>query len=387
MKISLLVANLSSNCLGRAYLLASVLRRRYKVEIVGPKFGKKIWDPCNTCEFEYKVVEGGNHPFFFLTTKLLKIIDCDVIYACKCLPTSFGVGLFKKWLGNQPLVLDIDDWEFGFYLAWRGVPLSEKEKPKKRKITLHEIKKFVGNTNVYPYTRVIECFTRFADDITVVSNFLQQRFGGVNVPHGKDTNAFNPENFDRDRLRKEWNVNDKKIIMFMGTPYPHKGVEDILSALKRIGRHDVYLMMVGVDKSYPYVKKLVDTMNDRLILVEGYRAFSEIPMFLSMADLVVLPQKLTPVTVAQIPGKIFDAMAMAKPIISTTVSDIPEILDGCGIVVKPDDTEALAKNISYLLENEDVSKEMGTNAREKCIKSYSFDAMERTLVNIFDKYR
>lgn len=45
MKISILTPDLSHNCLGRAYLLAKVLQRHYKVEITGPMFGEEIWGP------------------------------------------------------------------------------------------------------------------------------------------------------------------------------------------------------------------------------------------------------------------------------------------------------------------------------------------------------
>jgi hypothetical protein len=38
MKVTILSPNLSSNCLGRAYLLAKVLERRYEVEVVGSLF-------------------------------------------------------------------------------------------------------------------------------------------------------------------------------------------------------------------------------------------------------------------------------------------------------------------------------------------------------------
>jgi len=44
MKISILTPDLSQNCLGRAYLLAKILQRHYKVEIIGPMFGEGIWE-------------------------------------------------------------------------------------------------------------------------------------------------------------------------------------------------------------------------------------------------------------------------------------------------------------------------------------------------------
>ena len=123
MKISLLCFDLSHNCLGRPYVLAQVLKRKYDVEIIGPAFRKGIWKPCDTVEIPYKLVKGCNYPFFaFSAQKILKHIDGDVIYAFKPRPTSFGLGLIKKLRREIPLVLDIDDWEVGFYLnqsKWR----------------------------------------------------------------------------------------------------------------------------------------------------------------------------------------------------------------------------------------------------------------------------
>ena len=80
-------------------------------------------------------------------------------------------------------------------------------------------------------------------------------------------------------------------------------------------------------------------------------------------------------------------MAMAKPIIATNVSDLPQILKGCGIVVEPEDVSGLAEKISWVFSNPLEAEEMGRRAREKCIEEYSWDVMEKKLVAIFDKYK
>ena len=84
--------------------------------------------------------------------------------------------------------------------------------------------------------------------------------------------------------------------------------------------------------------------------------------------------------------KVFEAMAMAKPIIATPVSDLPEILDGCGLLVEPGNTNRLAEGIQYLLEEGDVAEELGEKAREKSVKEYSWDAMGKILSGVFGKY-
>ena len=110
------------------------------------------------------------------------------------------------------------------------------------------------------------------------------------------------------------------------------------------------------------------------------------PEILKLADLVILPQRNTAIAEAQVPGKVFEAMAMAKPIIATTVSDLPEILDGCGWIVEPENPGQLAQTIQYVLDNPKEAEEMGQKARQRCIEKYSWDAMEEILIKIFKKY-
>ena len=110
------------------------------------------------------------------------------------------------------------------------------------------------------------------------------------------------------------------------------------------------------------------------------------PEILHLSDLVVLPQKDNPISRAQIPAKVFEAMAMVKPIIATAISDLPEILEDCGIITRPGDIEALARNIQYIRENPPIAHMMGVRAREKCIKSYSFEAMKRILIPVFGRF-
>lgn len=52
-------------------------------------------------------------------------------------------------------------------------------------------------------------------------------------------------------------------------------------------------------------------------------------------------------------------MAMVKPIIATTVSDILEILDGCGWIVEPENPRQLAKTIQYVFDHPVEVKEKG----------------------------
>jgi len=386
MKISVLTPDLSHNCLGRAYLLAKILQRHYEVEIVGPTFGDGIWEPvADDKSITYKPVKiRGRFKPYWQFRELAKKIDGDVIYASKPLFTSFGLGLFKKLSNRRPLILDIDDWQMGFM------------KEIYSSLSLTQSFKFLVTSALCSYsmssywnTLFGEKLSHLADEITVSNNFLQDKFSGTIVWHARDTKAFNPEKFDGSSLREKYDIDrNKKVVMFSGTPRAHKGIEDLIEAINLLQTQDVLLTLVGADEG-SYSQNLITMADKKLgerLKVFGLQPFEKVPEFLAMSDVTVIPQKRNLASVGQLPAKVFDAMAMAKPIIATNVSDLPEILDGCGWIVEPESPKQLARAIQHVIDHPEEARQMGQKARQKCIENYSWDAMEKILVNIFRKY-
>jgi len=232
MKISILTPDLSLNCLGRTYLLAKILQRHYKVEIIGPIFGEGIWEPvAYDKSIIYKSVKvSGRFKPYWQIGKLTKKIDGDVIYASKPLFSSFGIGLLKKAFKRKPLILDIDDWQMGFV------------RENYIRLSIYRRFRFIASSTLYFYNLgsywnnlINEKLINFADEITVSNNFLKEKFGGNIIWHGRDTDNFNPQRYNRKLLMEKYKINDsKKVIMFLGTPREHKGVEILIDAVSMI---------------------------------------------------------------------------------------------------------------------------------------------------------
>jgi glycosyltransferase involved in cell wall biosynthesis len=113
--------------------------------------------------------------------------------------------------------------------------------------------------------------------------------------------------------------------------------------------------------------------------------FAEIPDYLAAADVVAVPQRDTSDTRGQVPAKLFDAMALGRPVVSTRVSMIPEILDGCGHLVPPGDVPALARAIGQLLDRPEEAARLGARARERCVERYSYQAARRDLLPLVER--
>jgi len=357
------------------------------VEIAGPIFGSGIWEPvASDKSITYKSVRiSGRFKPFWKILNLVKEIDGDVILASKPQFTSFGVGLFKKVFKRKPLILDIDDWEMGF--------IKERDKNTSSFSYLKALMSsalFFYKLNSFWNNFICEKMIPFADETIVSNTFLKNKFGGTIVWHARDTRAFDPAKFHKNQIKDKYKIEaKKKIVMFFGSPKSHKGIEDLIKAVRMVESRDVILAIVGIDGSNQYSKDLIKTAEESLnnkFQGFGLQPFERIPEFLAMADIVVIPQKKNWGTEGQMPAKVFDAMAMAKPIIATAVSDLPEILAGCGWIVEPENPEQLSKSIQYVIENLGEAETVGNNARKKCVENYSFNKMEEKLVDILRKY-
>lgn len=380
---------MSNNCFGRAWLLAKVLQRHYDIEVIGPAFGDGIWKPlANVCNFDIKIVKGYANGYFEIK-KMLSMISGDVIYASKPLIQSFGVALIKKFRTGKPIVLDIDDWELGFKKdIYDSMPWFKK--------TIKFLR-FSLNLDSYNYRRLLNKFIRFADVLTVSGEVLHSIYGGTLIWHGRDVNLFDPQIFDRFEFKKKYLSEEDKdafVISFIGTPRAHKGLEyliDAVSILKNKSRIPFLLMIVGIEDGDKYcvsLKKRVADLDLRInVKYFPQQPFEMLPTFLSITDLVVIPQRKGTASYGQVPAKIFDAMAMAKPIIASNVSDIPEILNDCGWIIDPENPALLAEKIKYVFDHPREAKEMSWKAREKCKQKYSWEAMEEKLIQIFEQYR
>ena len=109
------------------------------------------------------------------------------------------------------------------------------------------------------------------------------------------------------------------------------------------------------------------------------------PLLLAASDIVCIPQKISYASIGQVPAKVFTAMSMAKPVIASAVSDLPIILKDCGVIVPPGDINALAEQLTYLIENPQTAKMLGQRARVKCIKKYSYVVGMKILKNILSE--
>lgn len=381
LKVSILVSDLSSRGAGRwagavrPFLLADALQTAgHRPEIIG--FSTETDTPHPATNWPLRVIPlNPGLGVWSGVGAMLAALDGDVIYAYKLKPGSFGLALLARWRQGTPVILDIDDWE----LSWHGgdqwrYPLGAKQ-------LYRDLLKPGGalrNPDHPLYLKWMETTVDRADHITTHNQFLQQRFGGTYLPNGKNGHLFDPEPYNADACRADLGLSAYKVLMFPGAPRPYKGVEDLLTAIAALNDPALRLVIVGGSPYDDYDAYLHQHWGQWLIQLPKV-AYSAMPKHIAAAHVVVIPQRDDPATLAQFPLKLTDGMAMAKPILTTTVGDIPTILGDTGYLVPPSDPVALGAAIQQIFADYGAALQRGQRARERCQQHYSIDTMATIL--------
>jgi glycosyltransferase involved in cell wall biosynthesis len=146
------------------------------------------------------------------------------------------------------------------------------------------------------------------------------------------------------RVRQQYGIKKVDIVLFfMGWLYNFSGMKEVALELAKMKANNIKLLIVGEGDAYEGLKKIRDDhgLQDSLILA-GRRPYEEIPVYIAAADICLLPADPEEKVMHDgLPAKIYEYLAMAKPMISTKLMGVMrEFGNGNGVVYidRPEDT-------------------------------------------------
>jgi glycosyltransferase involved in cell wall biosynthesis len=360
MRITVLSHDLSTNAGRRTHRLAGALGTFADVKLIGPASRSHRWVDVPD-EPGVVTVRKRRFPDFHASfVELVEAADGDVLIAVKPHLASFGVALVASELRGVPVILDIDDLDVALAprSGWADDPaMTDLSRPKSPL-----------------FVSLLTRATGAANAITVCCRALRERFGGTVIPQPVDTGLFDPRSMDRDRARREFGF-DGPTVLFPGVPRPHKGLELLADAVARIPGARLAVTCRPEDLDGPHWAGLPITR-------VGMVPYPFAPALYAAADVVAIPQLDDEAAHHQMPLKAVDAMAMGRPIVASAVSDLPEVLDGCGRLVPAGDGGALTAALEDLLEDKAQARELGDRARARSLERYSYEGVGEQLAGI-----
>ena len=188
------------------------------------------------------------------------------------------------------------------------------------------------------------------------------------VKNGVDLDFYRSEGTEEAvrALREELGLGDRFVAAYVGTHGVCQGLETVLKAAE-LTRDDpgiVYLLVGDGAEREMLLRMKADRGLDNVLIV-GQRPKSDMPAIWSLtgASLVLLRKSETFETV--LPSKMFEAMAMRRPMILGVGGEARQLLEnaGAGIPVPPEDEKALAEAVRRLAADSNLARQMGESGR------------------------
>jgi glycosyltransferase involved in cell wall biosynthesis len=206
------------------------------------------------------------------------------------------------------------------------------------------------------------------------------------VPGGIDFDRFNLQAINTSAIRERYGIAKNDLVLyFMGWIYNFSGLKEIvldMAALREKYPH-LKLLVVGEGEYYPELKKIVEThaMSDRVILT-GKKPYEDIPGLIGAADICLLPAYNNEIMNDIVPIKMYEYLAMHKPVIATRLPGVMlefGMSNGVRYVNTPNDV------ISHVVSLSDDEIRSLSDEAKNFIQQYSWDTIVENFEVIVDQ--
>jgi glycosyltransferase involved in cell wall biosynthesis len=207
----------------------------------------------------------------------------------------------------------------------------------------------------------------------------RKKFSAIYV--GSDDDYFYP---------REEVENKVFLVTFHGSFIPLHGIEHIIRAMKLLEAHDdIRCEILGSGQTYGYVSQLARTLRLRnVIFHRKFLKYEELPNFIARADVCLGIFGVTPKAKRVVPTKVYDVLAMKKPLITGDTPAIREV----GIVdrrhallVEPGNPRALADAILELKDDERLRRRIAEGGYALFKEKFTPKAIGKRLKEVIEE--
>lgn len=222
-----------------------------------------------------------------------------------------------------------------------------------------------------------------ADHLCSTSNFMAQEIKQyVDKPVTVIPFGIKPELFP---VRKTYTNEGTITIGTVKKLEPLYGIEYLIRAFARVIRQtdnrNIRLLIVGGG----YLKQDLENLTEELkinqyVTFTGFVDYNKVLEYHSQMDIEIIPSLEESFGVSAL-----EAMACGNPLICSAVGGLQEIVthNKNGILVPPKDEHAFAEQMISLLENPELRKKLGTEARRHVIEKYNLAENTEQTITIY----
>lgn len=194
-----------------------------------------------------------------------------------------------------------------------------------------------------------------------------------------DASRTEPESEEfTEKLRDKLDIDDKKVILFIGRLFYAKGVQYLIKAFSRLKKErDDMVLLVGGDG--PFRRELLNLckeINARDVVFLGWIRKNKASYF-SLSNVFVLPSMFTNEGGGEAWGLVLnEAMTCGKPVVATdAVGGSPDLIHNGvnGFIVKNADVDSLYEAIKKIISNPRLQRKMGLESGRIIKNSFTYE--------------
>ena len=221
---------------------------------------------------------------------------------------------------------------------------------------------------------------------------LANRVIGQNYYEEKGLSTTVVENFPRkDRLSDTKQLAGTPLILYQGQISADRGITLLVDAFAIVKKEfpDVKLRIIGTFRHPRFKKELIDKINlsdfNAAIELHPEVPHNEIWKHMQAAHIGVIPSFATPRVSVDTPTKMFEYMASGCAVVATDVPPVRHFLDGAGVLINPNDVEALAEGIISILSNRPMFYELTTESQKRIQEQFNWEAIKDKFLAVYEK--
>jgi glycosyltransferase involved in cell wall biosynthesis len=203
------------------------------------------------------------------------------------------------------------------------------------------------------------------------------------VRNGTDLATFKPGT-KPDELVRRHALQGKFIACYIGTVGMAHGLSTILDAAAKLAsNHNVAFVVVGDGAEHSSLKKETQRRGLSNLIFVGRVGKDQVVRYWQLADVALVLLRDRPVFRHVLPSKIFEAMATARPIVLGVLGESAELLQSAsaGVVIQPENANALAEAIARLAAHPEEAARMGANGRRFVEAEFDRDKLAAAMLD------
>ena len=210
------------------------------------------------------------------------------------------------------------------------------------------------------------------------------------VMNGVDAELFSPR--DRDEaLAERLGVAGRFAVAYCGVIGMAHGLEVVLRAASRLrerpdGRHVVFLL-VGDGACLDDLKAKAERDGLDNVVFTGNVDRVCVPSLIALSDVCLVHLRASDTFTTVMPSKIFEAAAMAKPVILGVRGFAAEFVEtaGCGVCIEPENDGELVDAVLRLSADTPLCEELGQVGREYVARHFSRDELAQAYLDVIQR--